>query len=587
MNLTFTIKSTFIVFFALILGTTTYSQGVGCSSGDAGGYPCNDVNMFAHLTLADMGCGGGNDIWGWTDPMNGKEYVLFGCRDRTSFIDISDPVNPVILGDLLTHTSATTWRDIKVFDDHAFIVSEAGGHGMQVFDLTRLRDVINPPITFTADTVLTALGNGLTLGNSHNIVVNEGSGFAYTVGNGGLCSGGLTAIDINDPLNPTFAGCFEQDGYTHDAQCVNYIGPDTDYAGTEICFNSNTDALTIVDVTDKTDMTMVSSTGYPDSRYTHQGWATEDHQYFLVNDELDESNNGHNTRTHIFDIRDLDAPSYMGFFESTESAIDHNLYIKGDYAYMSNYRAGLRIVDISDIANGNLNEVAFFDVYPNDNNANFSGTWSNYPYFASEVIAVSSIGDGLFLLKWEPTLSVELTDFTAKPEVQDIVLNWSTATEKNHDSFVIERRTDDDNFIRIGEVDAVGNSNSTNSYIYRDNNVIPGINYYYRLREVAADGGVEYSKTVSAKVELDDTFTGIYPNPTERETRLILKGNAGENIQITITDASGRVVNSQTATLTVGTNILDIDMAGVSRGIYFIQIESAVQDRAALRLIKM
>ena len=60
-------------------------------------------------------------------------------------------VNPVYLGKLPTHTSSTTWRDVKVYNNYAFIVSEAGGHGMQVFDLTRLRDVANPPETFTED----------------------------------------------------------------------------------------------------------------------------------------------------------------------------------------------------------------------------------------------------------------------------------------------------------------------------------------------------------------------------------------------------------------------------------------------------
>ncbi len=384
-----------------VLDTNCNCAGQGatpCVNGDAGGYPCNDIDLIGFMSLADMGCAEANDIWGWTDPQTGKEYAIFGCTDRTTFIDISTPTVPVLVGSLLTHTTASDWRDMKVYADHAFIVSEASGHGMQVFDLNQLRDIAAPPATFTATAHLGDLGGGLTLSNSHNIVINEASGFAYTVGNN-ICSGGLTTIDISNPTSPVFTGCFSSDGYTHDAQCVNYIGPDGQYTGQEICFNSNENTLTIVDVTDKTDMTQISRTGYAGQQYTHQGWLTDNQEYFLMNDELDESSNGHNTRTHIWDVRDLDSPVYMGYYEAPVGAIDHNLYIIGNLAYLANYRSGLRILDISDIANANLVEIAYFDTYPASDSPNFNSAWSSYPYFASGNIIVSDIEQGLFILK--------------------------------------------------------------------------------------------------------------------------------------------------------------------------------------------
>jgi len=173
------------------------------------------------------------------------------------------------------------------------------------------------------------------------------------------------------------------------------------YAGTEICLNSNENTLTIVDVTDKTNMQQISRTPYTGQRYTHQGWATENQEYYLMNDELDESNNSHNTRTHIWDIRDLDLPVYLGFFDSVNASTDHNLYIRGNRAYLSNYSSGLRIYDISNISTASLNEVAYFDVFPSDNNVGFNGTWSNYPYFESDVIAVTNRSEGLFLIKYD------------------------------------------------------------------------------------------------------------------------------------------------------------------------------------------
>ena len=235
------------------------------------------------IPLSQLGNpGNGNDIWGWVDPQTGDAYAILGLDTGTAFIRVSDPENPIILGYLPTHTSASLWRDIKTYQNHAFIVSEAGGHGMQVFDLNQLRNLNGPnPVTFSE-----TAHYGL-FGNSHNIVINEETGYAYAVGCDD-CSGGLHMINIQEPSNPTYAGCYSDDGYTHDSQCVIYNGPDDDYVGREICFSSNEDTVTITDVTNKNNPTTVSINGYQGAQYTHQGWLTEDHKYFLCNDELDE-----------------------------------------------------------------------------------------------------------------------------------------------------------------------------------------------------------------------------------------------------------------------------------------------------------
>ncbi len=363
-----------------------------CVDGFAGIYPCDQVDLMAHMTIAAVGGGEMNDIWGWTDPLDGKEYALLGKTSGTAFIDISDPVNPVYLGVLPTHTVNSSWRDIKVYANHAFIVSEASGHGMQVFDLTRLRNVANPPATFDSDAHYGGFGN------CHNIAINEASGRAYPIG-ASTFSGGLNIIDISNPLSPTLIGSFAEDGYSHDAQIVNYNGPDAQYAGSEIafCFNENT--VTIVDVTDATDPVLVSATGYSTSGYTHQGWLTEDHKYLLVNDELDEQQSGQPTRTYIFDVQDLNNVSLIGTHLGSTNAIDHNLYTHEGLVYQSNYRAGLRILDLANVAQGQLEEVAFFDVYPASNSAQFNGTWSNYPYFGSGNVIVSHIEEGLYIVR--------------------------------------------------------------------------------------------------------------------------------------------------------------------------------------------
>ena len=366
-----------------------------CSGGMAGTYPCSNVDLMSFLALADIGGGEANDIWGWTDSSTGKEYAIMGRTNGTSFVDISDPLNPIYLGNLPPHSTNSIERDIKVYADHAFMVAEANNSGMQVFDLTQLRSVASPPATFSAT------AHYPDFSDAHNLVINEDSGFAYAVGTN-TCSGGLHMINIQTPTNPTAAGCFSADGYTHDAQCVNYAGPDNDHQGKEICLNSNLDTLTIVDVTNKAGPAMLSRTGYSGSRVTHQGWLTEDQAYFLLGDEWDETNNPNvtNTRTYLWDVSDLDAPALIGSHDSTTTATDHNQYVKGSYTYQSNYRAGLRILDITDIANGNLTEVAFFDVDPGSDSSNYDdGAWSNYPFFDNGIVIVSVIEQGLFILR--------------------------------------------------------------------------------------------------------------------------------------------------------------------------------------------
>jgi choice-of-anchor B domain-containing protein len=369
-----------------------------CTGGFAGEHPCDAADLLSFAALADIGGdhlgSAGNDIWGWTDPLTGREYALVGRVFGTSVVDVTSPTNPVYLGEVFTHNSVgSSWRDIKVHQDHAFIVSEASGHGMQVYDLTGLRAL--DPALAPYDLPETAHYNGF--GSAHNLAINEDSGFAYAVGTN-TCSGGLHMVDIGDPANPASAGCFSGDGYTHDAQCVVYQGPDTAHLGKEICLAANEDTLTIVDVSNKTSPSQLSRTGYTGRGYTHQGWLSEDHGLYYLDDELDEVNLRHGTRTRIWDVSDLDGPFLIDFFDNVTPAIDHNLYVKGSRIFQANYRAGLSVLDASDAPSGNLSEVAYFDVYPANDAAQFNGAWSNYPYFDSGIVVVSGIEQGLFAI---------------------------------------------------------------------------------------------------------------------------------------------------------------------------------------------
>jgi len=382
---------------------------VQCSEGEAHGWPCDNIDLVAFLPIHSMGGVRGsmaNDIWGWTDPGTGHEYALVGRSDGTAFVDVTIPERPVYVGNLpmTAGSRANVWRDIKVYKDHAYVVADgAGEHGMQVFDLSQLRAVENMPVTFEE----TALYRNIH--SAHNIVINEATGFAFAVGASGggeTCGGGLHMIDIRDPAAPVFAGCFadtstgrRKTGYSHDAQCVIYHGPDTQHQGREICIGSNETALSISDVTDKGSPVAISVAVYPKVAYAHQGWLSEDHMYFYMNDEGDEPQElVDGTRTLIWDVTDLDDPILVHEYIAETTTTDHNLYIKGNLMYQANYGSGLRILDIT--TPDDPVEIGFFDTTPNEGGG--GGAWSTYPYFESGVIVVTSMGEGLFVLKRRP-----------------------------------------------------------------------------------------------------------------------------------------------------------------------------------------
>lgn len=365
-----------------------------CEDGMAGIYPCDGYDLMGHIDINEFGTAGieGNDSWGWTDPTTGKEYALVGTTQNTAFVDISDTENLILLGTLPTATVNNLWRDIKVYNNYAFIVSEASNHGMQIFDLTRLRNVANAPETFTADAHYTGFGK------CHNLLINEDSGFAYAVGTTTF-SGGTHFVNIQDPLNPVAAGGFSAGGYSHDVQVVTYNGPDSDHTGKEILVGSNEDEVVIADITDKSNPTILKTISYTNVRYTHQGWFTEDQKYFIVGDELDELYVGNDTKTLVFDFTDLDNPLLHTTYIGPTGAIDHNGYVKGDTYYLANYTAGTRFIDISDIDNGNLTESGFFDSYPTNDSTSFHGVWNVYPFFGSGNIIINDIEGGLFIVR--------------------------------------------------------------------------------------------------------------------------------------------------------------------------------------------
>ncbi len=395
-----------------ILATSTLAFGVLTSTGLGGGeiFESLNVDLLSHIPLSGFASNPStaSDCWGYVSP-SGREYALVCLRNALAVVEITDPVNPVIIGEI-SHNS-TLWADAKVYLDHVYVVNDGGGGGMDVVDLS---DVDNGTVTL----VQRLTTDGLAV--SHNIAIDTVSGFLYTCGSN-LNGGRLVAYDLSDPANPVVVGQVSStEGVNvHDAQIVTYTtGP---YAGKQIAFCAVTGTgLDIYDVTDKSNMFRLSRSVYPNLSICHQCWLSADRQYLYVNDEGDGVN-----ETVIFDVSDLANPMVVNTYTAGVTSIDHNLYVSDGFIYEADYTAGVRIFCADDAVNPA--QVGWFDTHPENDNASFNGAWSCYPYLPSGTLIVSDENRGLFVLDPSAALVAGSVAFTY-PNGQPDTLNPSGGT---------------------------------------------------------------------------------------------------------------------------------------------------------------
>jgi len=362
-------------------------------------FTSSNVQLLGWKTLADFPGANtsGNDCWGYTSP-SGREYAIIGLSNGTGFVEVTDPGDPLIV-DFEAHNSAPSlWRCIKVYQDYAYAGSEAGG-GVQIFNMTNIDGGVVTATSITGGSCSTA---------THTLAIDETSGFLYRAGGGGTCGNpaiyqGLQIYSLANPAVPVLAGQWNTGRYVHECQVVTWDVPGF-YFGKQIafCYSEDTSGgtnprLEILDVTNKGAITVISTTNYTGSSFSHQGWLSNSKLHLYLDDELDDGSFG-GARTRVFSISNLALPSYLGFFTSGASSIDHNLYVKGNRIYESNYRSGLRVFD--NTTPTAPTQIGFFDTYPEDDAQQFNSLWSNYPYFASGTIVGGDIEKGLWVWRY-------------------------------------------------------------------------------------------------------------------------------------------------------------------------------------------
>jgi len=383
-----------------------------CNNGFAEEFECDSMELQARLpgSVLHSSSPSLNDIWGFVDLNDNKEYAIVGLTNGTTVIDVTDPSAAVNKG--FVSGLSSTWRDLKVYQSwdatnnryhaYAYVTTEAS-QGLQIIDLGDLPNSISLAATIS------------DFNNAHNIYianVDYSTGVAvdgltpyiYVAGSN-RSQGAFRVYDLTDPSAPTLVSAAPTGtGYVHDLTTFNITDSRTAHCANghnpcEILVDFNEQTVDIWDMTDKQNPFMISQTGYTNAGYTHSGWWSQDKQFIFIQDELDEQNTGSNTTLRTLDISDLTSPFVSNVYTGPTQAIDHNGFTVGDRYYMSNYRRGLTVLDIS---NPNQpTEVGFFDTYPTPsaNTATFAGAWGVYPFLPSGNILVSDSAYGLFIVK--------------------------------------------------------------------------------------------------------------------------------------------------------------------------------------------
>jgi len=358
------------------------------------GVVAQNMEAVAFIPVSDMLTNKLNDIASWHDDVMDESYLLVGCENGTAFFKMLPGARPIYMGKMATQSVSSIWRDIKVVHNHAYVVSEAPSHGMQVLFLEAFRDwsPLDGPQDWLPDAVVAAPSS------AHNIVAFEEKSQVIQVGSTWM-GGGAVIFDVMDPLNPVVLGGASEWGAFHDAQAVVYDGPDTEHLGKELLFAAGGDRLWILDISDPTDIGLLGSTTYPNAHFSHQVWVSDTHDHAFLGDELDETSGGGPTRTMVLDVSDLDNPTVAEVFESPTYASDHNQYTHGEWLFQSNYRAGVRMLSDAWPSDTVLTERGHFDPLGDSDAPGFQGAWSHVLMEEEGVVAFTSISEGLWVVR--------------------------------------------------------------------------------------------------------------------------------------------------------------------------------------------
>lgn len=313
-----------------------------------------------------------SDIWGYADEQ-GNEYALVG---KTYGFGIVDVTNGTTLNEVFSiYDDYTVWRDIKTWNNHAYITCECSS-GLLIVDMTPLPQNTNLNYTYWQS------GDSFEFSSAHNLFIDE-NGVAYIFG-ANVQKGGAIMLDLTqDPMNPVELGIYDNE-YLHDG----VVRGDTLWGGAVYVGEAQ-----VVNVADKANPVLMSSWKTPNA-FTHNMWFSDDNKNLFTTDEVT------NGSIASYDVSNIFNPKEIDIWQPQDTGIiPHNTHFINDFLVTSHYTIGINIIDVK--RPNNMIETGRYDTSPSYNYEGFHGCWGAYPWLPSGKILATDIETGLYV--FEPT----------------------------------------------------------------------------------------------------------------------------------------------------------------------------------------
>lgn len=172
-------------------------------------------------------------------------------------------------------------------------------------------------------------------------------------------------------------------------------------------------------------------------------------------------------------------------------------------------------------------------------------------------------------------LPVNLTSFTAKANLQNIDLAWSTASEESNSHFDILRSTNGVKFIKIDQIKGNGTSATAQNFTFTDKNALPGTSYY-QLRQINFDGKIAISESLAVKSNVAATHFRVTSSAQDHTVKLIVfSANEGKAL-LKISDLNGRNVAEKEIDLNIGYTSHTLQLNTV-KGLHIASLTTATE----------
>ena len=187
------------------------------------------------------------------------------------------------------------------------------------------------------------------------------------------------------------------------------------------------------------------------------------------------------------------------------------------------------------------------------------------------------IGIDALNVEGQGLLPVELSSFVSAVNLNNVTLNWSTASETNNSGFDIERSNVNGQWSKVGNVAGNGTSSVSNSYSFTDRNLASG-KYSYRIKQIDFNGNFEYfnlSNEVNVGIPTEYELSQNYPNPFNPSTSINFNLPVDGKVSIRLYDMSGKEVALLVNEVkTAGYYSVNFNASSLSSGVYFYSISA-------------